>query len=383
MKTSLQLIRAKNVSESPLVYRISNLSTNTYIPTGITLRPTQWNGTKIIRHKEADALMERATEIKEHYDAILAQLMKRRSLKDYRPSEIRMLLLAEENKEAEKTTACLVVDSARQYAADCKESTGRLYEYLAKTLEQYQPHVIFDDITATWLRTFDRWLAGRGMAVNSRGVLLRNLRALCNVAIDEGLTTVYGFRKFSIKIQETAKRAISASRLRSFFTDKLKDEVAEYRDMFKLIFLLHGINVIDLAALTEENIVNGRLHYYRSKTGHYYDILLFPESLELIRKYHGHRHLVNIAERRANYKDWMLTANKTLKRRYDGMTTYVMRHTFATIAQTDLHIPNELVAQMLGHSFGNRVTNTYIKPSQEQMDEAAAKVINYILYNKR
>lgn len=383
MKTSIQLLSSKKLRECPLVYRISNLSTYAYILTGITLRPTQWNGTKIIRHKEADSLMQRAEDIKAHYDTLLADLSKKRNLKDYKPSEIRMLLLAEENKEAEKAASCLVVDSARQYASECKESTGRLYEYLAKTLEQYQPHVIFDDITATWLRSFDRWLEGRGIAVNSRGIMMRNLRALCNIAIDEGLTTVYGFRKFSIKTQETAKRAISASKLREFFTENLKKEVAEYRDMFKLIFLLHGINVIDLAGLTDDNIVNGRLHYYRSKTGHYYDILLCPESLELIRKYHGRRHLVNIAERRANYKDWMLAANKTLKRRFDGMTTYVMRHTFATIAQTDLHIPNELVAQMLGHSFGNRVTNTYIKPSQEQIDEAAAKVINYILYDTR
>ena len=327
--------------------------------------------------------MQRANDIKAHYDTLLAGLMKRRNLKDYKPSEIRMLLLAEDNREAEESKCSLVVDSARQYASECKASTGKLYEYLAKQLEQYQPHVIFDDITATWLRSFDRWLESRGAAVNSRGIMMRNLRALCNMAIDEGLTTVYGFRKFSIKTQETAKRAISASRIREFFTDDLKKEVAEYRDMFKLIFLLHGINVIDLASLTDDNIVNGRLHYYRSKTGHYYDILLCPESLELIHKYHGRRHLVNIAERRTNYKDWMLAANKTLKRRYAGMTTYVMRHTFATIAATDLGISNEIVAQMLGHSYGNRVTNTYIKPSQRQIDEAAAKVINYILYDIR
>jgi integrase len=41
------------------------------------------------------------------------------------------------------------------------------------------------------------------------------------------------------------------------------------------------------------------------------------------------------------------------------LTTYVARHTFATTAKK-LGYSNELIAEALGHEYGNKITNIYL-----------------------
>jgi hypothetical protein len=52
------------------------------------------------------------------------------------------------------------------------------------------------------------------MKINSRSINLRNIRAVFNYCIDENVTTNYPFRKFTIKKEETPKRAITVEQLR-------------------------------------------------------------------------------------------------------------------------------------------------------------------------
>lgn len=64
-------------------------------------------------------------------------------------------------------------------------------------------------------------------------------------------------------------------------------------------------------------------------------------------------------------KQWIKTTNKYLKRHSleiqseINITTYSSRHSFATIAKY-LGYSNELIAEALGHEYGNRTTNIYL-----------------------
>ena len=42
-----------------------------------------------------------------------------------------------------------------------------------------------------------------------------------------------------------------------------------------------------------------------------------------------------------------------------------------------------VLALALGHSFGVRVTDTYINADLSRVDEANRRVIDYVLYNKK
>ena len=65
-----------------------------------------------------------------------------------------------------------------------------------------------------------------------------------------------------------------------------------------------------------------------------------------------------------------------------GLTTYYARHTWAYIA-FNLGIQKDVVSLALGHSFGVRVTDTYINADLSRVDEANRRVIDYVIYNKK
>ncbi len=153
-------------------------------------------------------------------------------------------------------------------------------------------------------------------------------------------------------------------------------------DMFLLMFLLIGINVSDLFALTKENIVRGRLEYDRAKTGRHYSILLHPEALRIIEKYKGENKLLRFSEHFRNVDVATVMINKKLAKVRPGLTTYYARHTWASIA-FNIGIQKDVVSLALGHSFGVRVTDTYINADLSRVDEANRRVIDYVLYNKK
>lgn len=72
----------------------------------------------------------------------------------------------------------------------------------------------FEDITRDWLTEFDKFLSRTAPARNARNIYLRNVRAVFNWAIDEGLTEAYPFRRFKIKAEATRKRSLPVEDLR-------------------------------------------------------------------------------------------------------------------------------------------------------------------------
>ena len=65
----------------------------------------------------------------------------------------------------------------------------------------------------------------------------------------------------------------------------------------------------------------------------------------------------------------------------ETITTYVARHSWATTAKR-LGYSNELIAEAMGHEYGNKITNIYLDNfDQSVIDELNEKVINSIIIN--
>ncbi len=107
----------------------------------------------------------------------------------------------------------------------------------------------------------------KDISMNARSVHLRNIRTVFNDAINKGDVpqSLYPFRRFKIKNEETPKRSLSVQELITLRDYPCEQHQERYRDVFMLIFYLIGINVKDLMGLTE--IRNGRISYRRAKTG--------------------------------------------------------------------------------------------------------------------
>lgn len=277
------------------------------------------------------------------------------------------------------------------------EGTKGVYKHTLDRVRLFDPDVGkkgFEDIDLKWLRDFEAFCA-RTASKNARNIHLRNIRAVFNSAIDEELTNAYPFRRFKIRQEATQKRSLSVEELRRVFEYAVEPYQEIYRDMFKLTFLLIGINSVDLHRL--KGVVNGRVEFRRAKTGRQYSIKVEPEAQALIDKYRGEEGLLCIADRWSDHRNFRHQCNSALQRigaverrgrggkkilspEWPELTTYWARHTWATIAYS-LDIPKDIIAQALGHG-GNDTTEIYIRRDQKKVDEANRKVIDFVLYGK-
>lgn len=244
-----------------------------------------------------------------------------------------------------------------------------------------------------WLTRFESYCA-QTMKINAYAIHLRNIRTVFNYARDEEITTLYPFRKFKIKHEETKKRAMPIEQLKELRDIPCEEYQEKYRDMFMLSFYLMGINMGDLLHLKKEDLVNGRIEYHRAKTNKLYSIKVEPEAEKIIRKYKGKKYLLNPLDHYSDHLEFVRHMNRELKKigtmerkgrggkklrepLNDQLSSYWARHTWATIA-AELDIPIETISRCLGHSYGSSVTNIYIKFDDRKIDEANKKVLDYL-----
>lgn len=304
----------------------------------------------------------------------------------------------EEKKEEARATNTLS-EVARRFTELKKPSTRLTYERTLKHIETFiatgQSNNL-DEVNKAWLTAFDNYLAESNPSPNARALHFRNLRAVFNYAIDEELTANYPFRRFKIKTVKTAKRNLTTEELRVVFNYAVEDWQVIYRDMFKLSFMLMGVNFADLLNLTRSEMRSGRIEFNRHKTARLYSMKIEPEAMELIQKYAGSEYLLSIMDGRKDYVQFIRQTNHALKcigtksvkghapkgeALFPGLTTYWARHTWATIAAS-LDIPKETIAAALGHG-GNTVTDIYIDFDRRKVDEANRKVLDWVLYGKK
>jgi integrase len=266
---------------------------------------------------------------------------------------------------------------------------NRLVKYLGTD------KIMFNDITYSLLVSFNNELLGDGVKLNSISNYFRALRAIYNKGVKEKLTDRSNspFYDFSIKTEKTKKRAISKASIQVLKATSLTKGTSEWHaiNYFLLSFYLIGISFTDLAYLKPDNIQDGRLIFKRRKTHKWYNIKLFVLATDMMFDYYmpGNTYILpilpnDVEEDTEQCKkliyQWIKTTNKYLKRIGSShnievaLTTYVSRHAWATIAKK-LGYSNDLIAEALGHSFGNRVTNIYLDDFDKEMVDEMHKAV--------
>lgn len=272
--------------------------------------------------------------------------------------------------------------------------TVDIYIQTKNKIQKFDSDCKFEDIDRAWLTKFERWMIDSGMKTNACAVHMRNIRAVFNYCIDEEYTTLYPFRKFKIKKEETRKRSLTVEQLRTLRDYPCEEYQVRYRDIFMLMFYMIGINAIDLFHAKESDVVDGRLEYKRSKTGKLYSVLIQPEAQAIIDKYKGKNYLLNVLDEYKNYKDFLhrmgdalkdigpmerkgLGGKKIRQPLFPDISSYWARHTWATIAAS-LDIPKEVISAGLGHEIGSSITSIYIDFNMKKVDDANRAVIDYV-----
>lgn len=378
--------------------------TNIYLPTGIYLAATEWDETtRKATGKSAKRINSVLETLLTRVANRILELMENGRWGSLTGPQVREML-TDLDLDA-PTVGVPTLGTLFETVISTKTGgTAALFSQTLKKLTAYcNPYEIrFEKITKLWIDGFYNSL--QGLSVNSRGMHLRNLRNVINYAMDEGITQNYPFRNYRIPSEETAMRVLSVEKMRKLLRLQLSAYDTEYRDVFLLTFYLIGINMVDLAGLTKDNIVDGRIEYRRAKTGKFYSIKIEPEAQAILDRYKGKKHLLAPFDNYDNYKDYTAHLNTALRKigpvkvaggkpQYHknhlpimqplepAITSYWARYSWATYA-ADLDIPKDTISEALGHKYGSSITGVYIKFSRDKIDAANRKVIDYVLNDK-
>lgn len=253
----------------------------------------------------------------------------------------------------------------------------------------------FSEITYDLLIALEGKMLSEGLKKNTIAAYHRAIRSVINRAINAELVDVklYPYRKYKIKGEATAKRNISKDDIITISNLELEPFSPKWhsRNIFLLSFNLRGMNITDIALMKHSNIGDGRLLYQRRKTHKPYNLKLTEHAKEILAYYQsdgktfimpiiGEDIVDNPKKQREVIQQATKTCNKYLKRigadlnLSQRLTTYVARHSFATIAKK-MGYSKDLISEALGHSYGNRVTEIYLDSfDQEVLDDMNERV---------
>ena len=231
---------------------------------------------------------------------------------------------------------------------------------------------------------------GRGLKRNTSSFYLRTLRNAYNIAVDEGLTDdKQPFRKVYTGVDKTVKRAIGIDEIRAIKRLDLRGHPAleMARDIVMFSFYMRGMSFVDMAYLSKKNLQGSRIVYCRKKTGQQLTIEVLPEAKEILEKYEsGSQFLLPIIKtedgnERRRYKNAITMVNRNLKKigamagLAEPLTTYVMRHSWATIARNK-GIGLSVISEALGHD-NEATTQIYLDSiSTNKVDEANRSILD-------
>jgi site-specific recombinase XerD len=250
--------------------------------------------------------------------------------------------------------------------------------------------ITFNDLSFKLVRKFESFLLERGLQTNGISFHMRTLRAVYNRAVKENLAKkdYYPFEKYRIKREKTMHRALTKDDIKRIKNLELTDKILRLaQDFFMFSFYTRGMSFIDIAYLQVKNLQDERLNYRRAKTGQIFSIKLTEEAMKIINKYNDlskpDSYIFPIIQHEdkkfGEYKNAMRLTNKKLKTIGEmakcsiPVTTYVARHSWATIAKRG-GISTSIISEGLGHAT-EHITQVYLDGFENSVIDGANDLI--------
>ncbi|MDT7828290.1 site-specific integrase [Pricia sp. S334] len=388
MKTNLTLSidtrRKRKDGMCPIIFRLSHHRKTIAISTGFAVPPEYWNA--------------KNREVKRTYKGV-SSVPRLNNMLTKKKTELRDdINLLEENKQLQglgitdlkrmltKSTRKISFFEYTQELIDEMEEANRFgnaraYKSALGALKNFhgKKSLRFEELNYSYLKKFETAHLKKGNSLNGLSTYMRTIRAIYNKAIHQEIVSAdnYPFRKYKIKSQPTAKRAISKDKIKRILGLQLESDSPLFhtRNYFMCSYLMNGISFIDMAFLKVGNIIDGRIQYRRQKTARPYDIKITQQLSSILDYYlkdKGKEDFIFPIVRREDIQDQYYDVqwerkryNKRLKEIAElcdieeKLTSYVSRHSMATnLILSD--VPINALSKMLGHS-KLQTTEIYIK----------------------
>ena len=404
---SVVCFKSKTLSngEHPLFVKVSEGKKRATKSLGLSIRAQFWNFEKNEPKKicpNREVLMKMIESKKQQY---LEQVIDFKSEdKNFTPQS---LVDKMENTVVPQTVGEYLLKQIEIMKVEKRIGNAKVYRSTYNSLFAFcgNLNISFASIDSAWLRRYETFLKSRENSINTIGIRFRELRALYNKAIEDNLVHEknYPFKRFKVArfSKKTSKRAIKKEDIKRIMNVDLR-LITKYhspllylsKDLFVFSYLGCGINMIDMAYLTYSNIIDDRICFKRHKTGQGITFRLLPQTIEIINKYKNEGYSLSdyifpildkkfhITEIQQYDRIRKVTkgVNRNLKKigSFLGLniplTTYVARHSFATVLKRS-GVNVAIISEALGHT-SLSTTQFYLDSfDNEQIDDAMKNLL--------
>jgi integrase/recombinase XerD len=393
IKFVLDSRRARKDGTYPLVFRVTYNRQYFHIPIGVFIDKEGFDtetGLVLNNEKLNIELSKKMLEYRERIYHYLTSVPN---------GNLKGLKLALENETPNQVTiGSFWLNEIDRLTHMKKYGNARVYSHSYQAVSKHlNLDIPFHQLTLKNILDLETKFYAQGVSVNGLSVYLRTFRAICNKAIFQDYVGLewYPFRKYKIRKEKTTPRVLSETELRKFFQLDIPDSHHKYKYwcIGKLLFMLRGINVIDLIQLKPENIKSGRLIYRRAKTSKLYSIKLTPEIEQVLNEFSRSHTLLDLLTKKemesTRFLPLVKQKNKLINKHLSDLgemiesnekiTTYVFRYSYANLAKK-LGYSKDLIAEALGHEYGNSTTGIYLEQfDMEVVDQMNSTIINYLV----
>ena len=404
LTTSVEAIcfnyRPKKDNTYPIMLRLTKSGKRKYVSLGVSVKEENWDFNKNIPKRncpDRDTILsvieKRTAEYRAQINGFIVEN------KDY---TLETLVQRAESSVRNMTVGNYLDLFISQLAKENRLGYAESFKGLKSSLLLYckSLDIKFSAIDNQWLKGYELHLKKEGKARNTIGIRFRSLRALYNKAIADEVVKkdYYPFDTFRVSQfhEQTKKRAIKREDIKRIIDLDLRT-ITNYRspylelgrDLFVFSYLSCGINLADMARIRYADIFNGRLQYHRKKTNKLITCKLQEPALKIIEKYRKEKvtpedYIFPILDRKVHktetqIRDKIRKANKATNKALHKieeklglpieLTTYVARHSFATVLKRS-GVSVSIISESLGHS-SEKVTQIYLDSfDNEQIDNA-------------
>jgi integrase/recombinase XerD len=351
--------------------------------TSVELTKEQWKKIKSIKLRDED-LKEKRTEIN--------SFIKKAETVGKKLAEFSFEAFEEEyfKKKQITTENISFSDCSKEFmnvkANEWSIKTYLMYETILSIIDKFQHGLRMKTITPDFLRKFENQLVSGGKSISTTGIYLRQIRTICNYAINKKYLSYekYPFKTYKVPAAQKNKRALSNEDIKTLIeykTDKPEEQKAI--DFWTFSYLGNGMNFKDITILRYSNIQGDNLKFFRSKIkktnkGEQKEISIYllPRMQDIIKRWGnpprtGKEYIFPILQEGMSERaalaataQFIKITNKYLECVTEALewklkvTTYYARHSFATRLKR-AGVPILYISESLGHA-NTTTTENYL-----------------------
>ena len=387
-------------SEGTLYYQVIHKRKVKWISTGYHIRPDEWDNASEALLASPDG--ERKAELTLMRSIMECELRKRREavrMTEAANKDVTMDELCDALRQVApcKTVFTFLQEQAARQEQMQRQGTAKTYRNACRSFRKFREDadLTFDELTPDLMERYEAWLVNRRLRQNSISCYLRTLSTMLHKAADETQEADASlFSRVRLAYVKTTKRAISEKGLRDIASLRLPEgtTLAFARDIFMFSFYARGMPFVDIAYLRKTDIRNRMLTYSRKKTNQSISVECEKAQQRIIDRYAplaaGTPYLFPIIRKADSteynqYQRMLENINRALRKIGEmvglgiPLTTYVARHTWASVAR-DMDISLGIISEGMGHR-SLKTTEVYLNSiATSKINDANKKIIRRI-----